>query len=71
MFLWKNITILSWIAPATGGATKRVAEQTIHVASSCREGFSNIHLLKEGIGLPTAEARHDFADMMSRHSQEL
>jgi hypothetical protein len=71
MFLWRNVTILSWIAPATGEATRRVAERTIAVASSFREGFSNIHLLKEGIGLPTAEARHDFAEMMRRHSQEL
>jgi hypothetical protein len=71
MYVWKNVTILSWIAPATGAATKRVAQWTTEVASSCPEGFSNVHLIKEGIGLPTAEARHDFADMMDRHSQTL
>jgi hypothetical protein len=71
MFCWKNITILTWVAPATGAATKRVAEATMQVAGACREGFSNIHLLRQGIGLPTAEARHDFAEMMNRHSQEL
>jgi hypothetical protein len=71
MFVWKNVTILSWMAPATGAGTKRVAECTKQVASACRDGFSNIHLVKDGIGLPTVEARHEFADMMNRHSQEL
>ena len=69
MFVWKNITILTWLAPATGATTKRVAEETIRVASACPEGFSNIHLLQHGIGLPTAEARHDFAEMMNRHPE--
>jgi hypothetical protein len=71
MFLWKNVTILSWIAPATGNFTARVAEATEQVASACRDGFSNVHMVKDGIGLPTAEARHNFAEMMNRHADEL
>jgi hypothetical protein len=71
MFSWKNVTILSWIAPATGTFTARVAEATVQVASTCRHGFSNVHLVKDGIGLPTAEARQNFAAMMNRHADEL
>ena len=71
ILVWHNITIVSWNANATGSTVRRVAEATVPIAEECRQGFSNIHLVRHGSSLPTAEARAGFVEMADRYSQAL
>src|SRR5258708_40352193 len=69
ILVWHNITIVSWNANATGSTVRRGAEATVPIAEECRQGVSNIHLVRHGSSLPTAEARAGFIAMADRYSQ--
>jgi hypothetical protein len=71
VFGWQNITIVIWPSQATGTAVKRLAKVTELKAAEFREGFSNVHVVKNGAGMPTPEARAGFVEMMEKHSKEL
>jgi hypothetical protein len=69
--LWRNITIIYWMQQANGTAVLRLQAVTAEVVQAHPEGFSNIHLVKEGAGVPDAEARRGFDAMMQRHPNAL
>lgn len=66
-----NITIVVWWSQATGPAVERVAAVTRIVCAQHPEGISNIHVIREGAALPTAEARSGFVRMMKEHASQL
>ncbi len=68
---WQNLTIVIWPRQATGSAVTRLAKMTESKAREFRDGFSNIHVVKNGAGMPTPEARAGFVEMMEKHSKEL
>jgi hypothetical protein len=71
VFGWQNTTIVVWPQQATGTAVRRLAKVTAAKALEFREGFSNVHVVKNGAGMPTPEARAGFVEMMEKHCKEL
>jgi hypothetical protein len=71
VFGWQNLTIVIWPCQATGSAVRRLARVTESKAREFRDGFSNVHIVKNGAGMPTEEARAGFVQMMEKHSAEL
>jgi hypothetical protein len=69
--LWHNITIIYWMQQANGLAVTRLQAVTAEVVQAYPEGFSNIHLVREGAGVPDADARHGFNVMMERYPNAL
>ncbi len=71
VFGWQNLTIVIWARQATGATVARLAHVTEAKAREFHEGFSNVHIVKNGAGMPTPEARDGFVKMMAKHSAEL
>lgn len=71
MSRWHNITIIYWMNQATGPAVSLLSDLTRRFAQQHTEGFSNIHIVKEGAPLPDAEARGGFAAMMEEHAKSM
>ena len=71
MSRWHNITMIYWMNQATGPAVRLLSDLTRRVASECPQGFSNIHIVKEGAPLPDADARAGFAAMMEDHAKSM
>jgi hypothetical protein len=69
--LWRNITIIYWMLQANGIAVRRLQAITATVAEAHAQGFSNIQIVKDGAGLPDAEARHGFSAMADAHANQL
>ena len=65
-----NLTVIVWWSQATGPAVERVAAVTRMVCEQ-HASFSNIHVIKPGAPLPTAEARNGFVRMMKDHADQL
>lgn len=66
---WQNLRIVSWVAQATGPAVDEVAL----AMDRSREypQYSWVHLIRDGLGLPDADARAGFVRMMTERSNEL
>jgi hypothetical protein len=71
VYSWLNTTIVVWPHHATGSIVDRLAQVTRLEAREHKNGFSNFHLVKNGAGLPTPEARKGFVAMMHEHSTSL
>ena len=56
-YLWQNVTIIVWQAQATGPAVARLTAASLPVAASHAEGISSVHIIRQGVGMPTQEAR--------------
>jgi hypothetical protein len=66
-----NITLIVWWSQATAAAVERVASVTRIVCAQHPEGFSNIHVIRDGAALPSPEARSGFVRMMKDHAAQL
>jgi hypothetical protein len=71
VYSWLNTTIVVWPRHATGSIVDRLAQVTRLKVREHKSGFSNFHLVKNGAGLPTPEAREGFVAMMHEHSTSL
>ena len=71
VYSWLNTTIVVWPRHATGPVVDRLAQVTRRKVREYKSGFSNFHLVKDGAGLPTPEAREGFVAMMHEHSGSL
>lgn len=71
VYCWLNTTIVVWPRHATGPVVDRLAQVTRLKVREYKSGFSNFHLVKNGAGLPTPEAREGFVAMMHEHSTSL
>jgi hypothetical protein len=69
--LWRNVTIIYWMDQANGFAVSRLQAIAAEVVRAHPQGYSNIHLVKEGTGVPDAEARDGFNAMMDRYPDAL
>lgn len=66
-----NVTLIYWIAQATGPAVDQLQDFTRGVAQRFPSGFSNIQLVKEGAPLPDSQARSGFGAMMDEHAKQM
>jgi hypothetical protein len=71
LFIWQNVTIVAWGSQATGPAVRRIEVATTALMKHHPTGVSSIHLVKEGAGMPTAEAREGFLQSMKVHAKSL
>lgn len=69
--LWRNVTIVYWMQQADGFAVSRLQAITAEVVRAHPQGYSNIHLVKEGTAVPDTDARHGFNEMMERYPDAL
>ncbi len=67
-FGWQNVLVSVWLAAGTGAAVERLGNATRPYEKFHPRGVSNIHLVKGGAGMPTAEARAGFVGLMERYS---
>ena len=70
-FVWQNVTIVAWASAATGSVVQRIDAASAPLLKEHREGISTIHLVKEGAGMPTAEAREGFLQSMKVNAKSL
>jgi|HubBroStandDraft_6_1064221.scaffolds.fasta_scaffold1341608_1 hypothetical protein len=70
-FCWQNVTMTAWGRAATGPAVLRIDAATSPIFKERREGVSAIHLVTEGAGMPTAEAREGFVHSMKVNAKNL
>ena len=71
LFSWQNVTITTWASHATGDSVRRLDVASAPLLKERSEGVTSIHLVKEGAGMPTAEARDGFLQSMRAHSKSL
>jgi hypothetical protein len=68
---WKNVLVAIWAGQLTGASVERFT-RAVNEMSERRPGLrSNVHVITEGTGLPTQEARAQLVASMRRHSGEL
>jgi hypothetical protein len=68
---WANITVTTWQSRGTVPAIERVARVGSVIRSECRSGISSIHLIREGAGLPSPEARAALVKLMNTDVETL
>jgi hypothetical protein len=69
--VWKNVSLAVWRAAATATCVERLA---VAIQSSIARNAgprSSIHVILSGAGLPSAEARAGFVDLMRRSEGSL
>jgi hypothetical protein len=71
LFAWQNLTIATWASEATGPAVHRIDVAAAPLLKERAEGVTSIHLVKEGAGMPTAEARDGFLQSMKVNARSL
>lgn len=64
---WHNFVITVWVAAGTQAAVERLARVTAVMCEQHPEKVSHVHLLKNGIGLPSADARAGLVQIMKDH----
>jgi hypothetical protein len=64
---WHNFVITIWVAAGTQAAVARVARVTAMTCEQHPEKVSHVHLLKNGIGLPSSDARSGLVQIMKDH----
>ena len=62
---WSNLTLIHWRTEPRGSHVRGLEDMARQVLQDHPEGFSTVQLVREGIGLPDAEARAGIAKMMS------
>ena len=67
----KNMTVAVWKTQGTGPAVARLGAVARKVAVECPLGYSAIHVICEGAGLPDGAARTGFEGLMREFSREL
>ena len=70
-FAWQNVTLVAWAQQATGSAVNRIDAASLPLLKDHPEGISTIHLVKNGAGMPTAEAREGFVQSMKANAKSL
>jgi hypothetical protein len=69
---WKGVVMVRWESAATGGAVERLAKVSADLAADEREpARSNVHIIADGAGLPTPDARAGFIRLMKQHAGRL
>ncbi len=71
VFSYGDVSFVCWPTQATGSSVRRLAKATEDFVRACPRGCSNIHVAREGAGLPTPEARAGFVEMMHRYTDDL
>ena len=62
---WSNLTLIHWRTQPNGTHVRILEDMARQVLLDYPEGFSTVQLVREGIGLPDADARAGIAKMMS------
>ncbi|HKU43140.1 MAG TPA: hypothetical protein VJR89_33500 [Polyangiales bacterium] len=68
---WANISLTRWIGRGTASAVERVARVGDEVRTQYPDGVSAVHLIAEGAGMPTPEAREGLVKLMNRKTDRL
>src|SRR5690349_405881 len=68
---WKNVVVAVWEAQATIAAVEHLAKVGEIVSRAHPEGRSNIHFIVTGAGLPEADVRAKFVELMKDKADEL
>jgi hypothetical protein len=68
---WKNVLIVVWRTQATAPLVDRLDRAILTLAGRQPGLRSNVHVISEGAGLPTPEARAGFVTLMRRNAHEL
>lgn len=68
---WANITLTRWVGRGTAPAVERVGRVGDEVRTQYPAGTSAIHLIAEGAGMPTPEAREGLIKLMNRKTDRL
>lgn len=68
---WKNVLIVVWRTQATAPLVDRLDRAIVTLAGRQPGLRSNVHVVSEGAGLPTPEARAGFVALMRRNAGEL
>jgi hypothetical protein len=67
----QNVMIMVWLSAATGADVELLATAIRPNLKLYPRGQSHIHLVKNGAGMPTAEARAGFAAQMAQYDRQL
>jgi hypothetical protein len=70
-FVWHNVIFIVWPTAATGRAVERLGLRVRDLLKEHPKGESHIHMVKAGIGLPTADARAGFVGLMHEFENNL
>jgi hypothetical protein len=64
--VYKNLLISIWQRQATHGELERMARGVQGLARSHPEGFSELHVVAEGIGIPDRKAVNAYVDLIAQ-----
>lgn len=67
---WENVTVCMWSGQADGPATMELERSMDRRGTRVRR-LSYIHLIRDRLALPDADARRNFRHMMTRRNAEL
>jgi N-acetylglucosamine kinase-like BadF-type ATPase len=70
-YTWQNIIIVVWLNQATGAAVKRLIDVTQSMADAHPDGISKVHIIFDGAGVPTSEARSGFVNLIKKFGKQL
>jgi len=68
---WKNVVIAVWEAQGTIAAVEQLARAGEIVSKAHPSGRSNIHFIATGAGLPDADVRAKFVELMKDKADQL
>jgi hypothetical protein len=68
---WHNVNVTVWQHQATGKAVARFTKVVEALTRQHPTGLSSIHLIANRAGVPTAEARAGFLQLMKRYEKDL
>jgi hypothetical protein len=68
-YKWQHTHIVVWYGAATGEAAERLGRMTGKPPAGTRR--SDVHIITEGTGLPHAEARSGFAQLMKDMREDI
>ncbi|MET0592794.1 MAG: hypothetical protein ABW133_08855, partial [Polyangiaceae bacterium] len=69
---WQGIVMVRWERTADGEAVERLAKvSTALVADPTYPRRSNVHIISENAGVPSASARAGFVDIMKEHADRM
>jgi hypothetical protein len=72
MASWRNVLMVRWESAADSSAVERLAKVSKALAAAnLGTRRSNIHVIGEGVGLPTPAARDGFVELMKEHADRL
>jgi hypothetical protein len=69
---WSHVLMVRWESAADGSAVERLAKVSRDLAAArLQTRRSNVHIIADSAGLPTADARAGFIDLMKAHADRL